>query len=150
MYSRHATTPAIPASLVMDARARKRYMFGFQPQGRMPRAWVEQGRVQQDDTLRRLASKCGIDPAGLESTIAKFNGSGERGVDEDYGRGSSAYNRYYADPTKRNPCLGPISEGPFWAAPLYPGDVGTCGGAIVNGHAQVLRWQCDRRALRRW
>jgi 3-oxosteroid 1-dehydrogenase len=139
MYTRHALTPAIPAWLVMDARSRKRYMFGFQFQGRMPRTWIKEGLVQQDDTLAGLAMKCGIDPAGLERTVAQFNASCERGTDEVYGRGSSAYNRYYADPTKHNPCLGQISEGPFWAAPLYPGDVGTCGGAIVNEYAQVLR-----------
>ncbi|HTV96176.1 MAG TPA: FAD-binding protein [Steroidobacteraceae bacterium] len=140
MYARHATTPAIPAWLILDARARKRYMFGFRFPGKMPQAWVDQGCVKQDGTVPGLARKCGIDPAGLEDTVAHFNRFCERGVDEDYGRGSSAYNRFYADPTmKPNPSLGTLAEPPFWAAPLYPGDVGTCGGAIINEHAQVLR-----------
>jgi 3-oxosteroid 1-dehydrogenase len=139
-YDRNATTPAIPAWLVMDARARKRYFFGMTPPGKVPREWVAKGWVKQDSTIAGLARQCGIDPAGLEATVARFNGFCERGVDEDYGRGASAYNRYYADPTmKPNPSLGPIAEPPFWAAPLWPGDVGTCGGAIADEHARVLR-----------
>ncbi|TAL02851.1 MAG: FAD-dependent oxidoreductase [Rhodospirillaceae bacterium] len=140
IYDRQARTPAIPAWLVMDARSRKRYFFGMQFPGRMPRAWVEGGFVKQDSTIAGLAQKCGIDPAGLEATIARFNGFCETGVDEDYGRGNSIYNRYYADPTmKPNPSLGAIAAPPFWAAPLYPGDVGTCGGAMTNERAEVMR-----------
>jgi len=140
IYARHATTPAIPAWLVMDARARKRYMFSMQLPGAMPRAWVEGGFVKLDDTIAGLARQCGIDPAGLEATVARFNRFCETGADEDYGRGKSAYNRYYADPTvKPNPSLGAIAQPPFWAAPLYPGDVGTCGGVVTNERAEVLR-----------
>ena len=140
MYARHATTPAIPAWLVMDARARKRYFFGPQLPGKMPRRWVDLGLIKQDDTLAGLARQCAIDPSGLQATVARFNRFCEAGVDEDYGRGHSTFNRYYADPTNTpNPSLGSIAEPPFWAAPLYPGDVGTCGGALVNAHAQVMR-----------
>lgn len=140
MYARHATTPAIPAWLVMDVRARQRYFFGPRFPGKMPPEWVEQGFVKQDHTLAGLARQCGIDPTGLEATVARFNRFCDTGVDKDYGRGDSAYNRYYADPTnKPNPSLGSIAEPPFWAAPLYPGDVGTSGGAVVNEHAQVMR-----------
>jgi 3-oxosteroid 1-dehydrogenase len=140
MYTRHATTPAIPAWFVVDMRARKRYFFGFQPPGRIPRQWIERGWVQVDHSMTGLAQKCRIDPAGLEATVARYNTMCETGVDADYGRGNNAYNRYYADPTYQpNPCMGPISEPPFWAAPIYPGDVGTCGGAITNERAEVVR-----------
>ncbi len=140
MYRRHAETPAIPAWLVMDARARKRYLFALKFPGKMPREWVEGGHIKQDDTLAGLARQCGIDVAGLEASVARFNRFAETGEDEDFQRGASAYNRYNGDPShKPNPCLGAIAEPPFWAAPLYPGDVGTCGGAVTNEHAQVLR-----------
>ena len=140
MYERDKTTPAVPAWLVMDAAHRRRYFFGFQPPGRLPRDWVAKGWVKQDVTLEGLARQCGIDPAGLAATVERFNGFCDTGVDEDYGRGRSAYNRYYADPTnKPNASLGPIAEPPFWAVPLYPGDVGTCGGAVIDEHARVLR-----------
>ena len=140
MYRRHAETPAIPAWAVMDARTRKKYLFALKFPGKMPAEWVEGGYVKQDETIAGLARKCGIDPEGLEATVKRFNRFAETGRDEDYHKGDSVYNRYQADPTnKPNPCLGPITEPPFWAAPLYPGDVGTAGGAVTNERAQVLR-----------
>ena len=140
MYDRHATTPAVPAWIVMDARFRKRYFWSMYPPGKIRPEWVEGGYIKQDDTIAGLARKCGIDPAGLEATVTRFNGFCKTGIDEDYHRGESAYNRYFADPTvKPNSSLGSIAEPPFWAAPIYPGDVGTCGGVLTNERAQVMR-----------
>ena len=50
------------------------------------------------DTLAGLATKIGIDPARLQATVEKFNGFARAGVDGDFGRGNSAYDRYYGDP----------------------------------------------------
>ena len=139
IYARNATTPAIPAWLIMDIRARKRYFFASQPPGKIPEKWIDSGWVKVDDTLAGLARRCGIDPAGLETGVARYNASCDTGVDADFGRGSNAYHRYYGDPTKANPCMGPIAQPPFWAAALYPGDVGTCGGSVADERAHVLR-----------
>jgi 3-oxosteroid 1-dehydrogenase len=140
MYERNKTTPCIPAWAIMDAQHRRRYLFGFDFPGKVHKDWIEKGWAKQDSALAGLARQCGVDPAGLEATVARFNGFATTGVDEDYGRGQSAYNRYYADPThKPNAGLGTIAEPPFWAVPLHPGDVGTCGGAVTNAQAQVLR-----------
>jgi 3-oxosteroid 1-dehydrogenase len=140
MYERNKTTPAIPAWAIMDAQHRRRYLFGFDPPGGIPKEWIAKGWAKQDATLGGLARQCGIHPAGLEGTVARFNGYARTGVDEDFGRGKSAYNRYFADPTNSpNPSLGALVQPPFWAVPLHPGDVGTCGGAVTNENAQVLR-----------
>ncbi|MEW9856700.1 FAD-dependent oxidoreductase [Novosphingobium rhizovicinum] len=139
-YARNRVSQAIPAWMIMDSRHRKRYMFGYQPPGRIPKPWVEQGWVRQDNTIEGLARQCGIDPAGLARTVARFNGFCQTGLDEDFHRGDNAYAEYWSDPTcKPNGSLGAIAEPPFWAAPLVPGDVGTCGGAITDEHARVLR-----------
>ncbi len=139
-YERNDVTQAIPAWAIMDASHRKRYTFGYAMPGKVPKDWIERGMVKVADTVEELAQKCGIDPEGLARTIARWNAMNEAGHDEDFGKGASAYNRYYADPTnKPNPCMGPIVKPPFWAAPLYVGDVGTCGGAVTNEHAQVKR-----------
>ncbi len=37
-----------------------------------------------------------------------------------------------------NPCLRPIEKGPFYAMPIYPGDIGTNGGLLTNENAQVI------------
>ena len=96
--------------------------------------------MKRADTIRGLAKACGIDPDGLEATVARFNGFCRTGEDLDFRRGRNAYNKYYGDPkVKPNPNLGPIEQGPFLAVPLWPGDAGTCGGALINEHAQVMR-----------
>lgn len=139
-YARNASVKAIPSWVVMDSRHRRRYMFAMQPPGRIPKKWVEQEWICTDDTIAGLARKCGIDPAGLEATISRFNGFCDTGVDADFQRGDNAYAQYWADPThKPNGSLGKIEKPPFWAAPLVPGDVGTCGGAVADPDARVLR-----------
>ena len=65
----------------------------------------------------------------LAATVERFNGFARSGTDEDFHRGESAYDRYYGDPTnKPNPNLGEISHGPYYAAKMVPGDLGTKGG----------------------
>jgi 3-oxosteroid 1-dehydrogenase len=140
IYARHTTTPAIPAWLVMDIRARRRYTFCFHAPGALPKKWLERDWVKEDNSLAGLARQCGIDPAGLEDTVTRYNSYCKTGVDPDYGRGANAYNRYFGDPTvKPNPCMGPVSQPPFWAAPIWPGDVGTGGGVLANERAEVMR-----------
>ena len=64
---------------------------------------------------------CGIDADGLAETVERFNEHAERGVDPDYGRGESAYNRALGDPNhKVHPCLGPIDEAPSMPARSCP------------------------------
>jgi 3-oxosteroid 1-dehydrogenase len=140
IYDRHATVPNIPCWLVMDARHRRRYTFSFQPPGAVPKDWIRKGWAYQDATLAGLARQCGIDAAGLEATVERYNGMCVSGVDADFGRGSNAYQRYFGDPSvKPNPVMGGLAEAPFWAVPIWPGDVGTSGGVLANERAEVMR-----------
>ena len=76
----------------------------------------------------------------LRATVDRFNGFARSGVDEDFHRGESAYDRYYGDPTnKPNPNLGEISHPPYYAAKLVPGDLGTKGGIVTDVHGRALR-----------
>ena len=64
----------------------------------------------------------------------------QKGVDEDFARGSDAYDRYFGDPrVKPNPCMGPLTKPPYYAVKLYPGDLGTKGGLVTDENARVLR-----------
>ncbi|MBB6426867.1 FAD-binding protein [Sphingopyxis sp. JAI128] len=140
MYARNETVSAIPAWHIMDARYRRRYFYGVNPPGAVKPEWIESGWMKRADTIGDLARQCGIDPAGLEATVARFNMFCREGRDPDFARGANVYNRYYGDPTvKPNPCLGPIEQGPFLAAPLMPGDAGTCGGACIDENGRVVR-----------
>lgn len=70
--------------------------------------------------------------------MERFNGFARTGIDHDFGRGNSAYDRYYSDPRVRpNPNLGPIEKGPFEAVRLVPGDLGTKGGVMTDASARA-------------
>jgi len=137
MLERDDVAPAIPSWLVMDVRASRRYLSTSTLQG--AQALREAGRLVKARTLAELAEATGIDPVGLRATVQRFNGFAASGVDEDFHRGDSAYDRYYGDPTIRpNPNLGPIERGPFTALQLVPGDLGTKGGLLTDDRGAVL------------
>jgi 3-oxosteroid 1-dehydrogenase len=139
MYARDKTSRAVPCWLIFDDRYRKRYAHLRSRPGRFPRKLFESGMVKQAWTLDDLARMCGIDAAGLSDTVERFNQHAAEGVDPDYGRGESAYNRALGDPNHNvHPCLGPIDEAPFYAVQVVPGDIGTCGGLLTTADAQVL------------
>jgi 3-oxosteroid 1-dehydrogenase len=131
---------AVPAWAVFDSRHRRSYPWGMTLPGAPPAALIDSGYMRRFASLDELARGCGIDPAGLAHTVVRFNGFARTGVDEDFSRGTSAYNHYYGDPTvKPNPNLGSIEQPPFYAVALYPSDVGTSGGVLTDEFARVLR-----------
>ncbi|MGF6995751.1 FAD-binding protein [Paraburkholderia sp. GAS32] len=141
MYRRQKETgKAVPAWVVMDSRQRKYYPWGSAMQGQIPQQWLDSGYMIKAGSIEELAAKCGIDAAGLQETVTRFNGFCAAGVDSDYGRGSRAFDRCHGDPTiKPNPNLGPIEQAPFYAVRMYPGDVGTAGGLVTDEYARVLK-----------
>lgn len=121
----------LPAYLIFDGRVRQKgRIAGASATDPLPEWFVEA------PTLRALAERLGIDPDGLEATVARFNANAKRGVDPDFMRGKSHYDRY-GEPDV-GITLGPIENAPFYAAEVAPADLGTCGGARVDGRAQVL------------
>lgn len=131
---------AVPAWAIFDIRHRRTYPFGQMLPGSIPKELVANGYLRKADTLDDLARQCGIDAAGLKETVERFNGFVATGIDSDFHRGESAYNRYYGDPTvKSNPNLGTIEKAPFFAVAIYPGDVGTAGGIVADEYGRALR-----------
>jgi len=141
MYQRHAQTgKAVPSWVIMDARQRKYYPWGTAAPGQVPKEWLDSGYMKKADSLAALARLCGIDDQGLAATVRRFNDFCRLGRDEDWGRGSRAFDRNHGDPTvKPNASLGPIEQGPFYAVAMYPGDVGTAGGLVTDEEGRVLR-----------
>ena len=138
--------PNAPAWHVFDATFRENFMVGplmtkaMKPDSQIPKKWFDEGFVAKADTIGELADMLGIDADGLEETIGKMNHYAETGVDEDFGRGDSAYDRYYADPAiKPNPCLAPIVKAPFYAMRIEAGDFGTLGGLDTDTSARVKK-----------
>ena len=135
----------IPAYVIFDGRYRRKYLFAGLVQSSMSPDWLNRrafgpgGMLVKATSLAELAQKLGIDADGLEATVKRFAGFAKSGIDEDFGRGSDEHDRMYGDEgVSPNPCLGPIDKPPYYGAPLYPGDIGTKGGLVVDDDARVL------------
>ncbi|WP_330179161.1 3-oxosteroid 1-dehydrogenase [Nocardia sp. NBC_01503] len=131
----------LPAWLIFDQRYRNRYLFaGLPPRQPLPGRWFKSGILTRANSLPELAEKLGLPADEFQSTVARFNGFAHAGKDQDFGRGESAYDRYYGDPRQQpNPNLGALEQGPYYAAKLVPGDLGTKGGLVTDTAARVLR-----------
>jgi len=145
-----ATPPGEPADawLVCDHRFLRRWGLGrVRPRPFPTRPWLRNGYLKRGGTIAELARRCGIDPAGLQKTVAAFNRHAEQGRDPEFGRGESAYNRVQGDATHQpNPCVAPIMAGPFYAVTIVPGSLGTFAGLRTDAQARVL--DAERRPIR--
>ncbi len=140
MYDSHRRTPTFPAYLICDADFVERWGLGLALPGGRPREHlVRAGYLYRADSLADLATQLGLPGQALQASVTRFNHWAELGRDEDFGKGSTDYNRYLGDPDHQpNPCLGPIRRGPFHAVKVYAGDIGTALGIACNEQAQAL------------
>ncbi|WP_130904861.1 MULTISPECIES: FAD-dependent oxidoreductase [unclassified Pseudomonas] len=129
-----------PCWLVCDNQALNRYGMGLaRPRPVDNSALIDAGYLLRADSIAELALLTDIDANALEQTIAQFNADAAQGVDRQFGKGSSAYNRYMGDPLHGpNPCLKPLRKPPFYAVRLFTGDLGSARGLVTNGQANVL------------
>ena len=127
--------------LICDRTAISKYGLGYAKPSPVPLGpLVRNGYLLRGATLAELAAKAGVDPAGLEATVRAYNADAINGQDPAFGRGRTSFNRYLADPeNKPNPCVAPISTGPFYAVKLAMGDLGTFDGLRTSVVGEVLR-----------
>ncbi|MCA2289455.1 3-ketosteroid-delta-1-dehydrogenase [Mycobacterium avium] len=128
--------------IVFDQHYRNSYVFGAElfPRMRIPQAWYDAGIAVRADNLAELGAGIGVPVPEFVETMTRFNQNAAAGEDPDFGRGRSAYDRYYGDPTvKPNPNLRPLVDGPFYAVRMVLSDLGTCGGLKTDERARVLR-----------
>lgn len=146
MYRDHAATggKSIPGWAVFDSKFRFNYAMGplmpaqIMPDSRLRKAWLN-NVYYKADSLDELAGQIGVDANGLKATVDRVNAFARSGTDEDFARGGNVFDRYYGDSNvSPNPCLAPLEKGPFYAMPMYAGDIGTKGGLLTNAQAQVL------------
>ena len=130
----------IAAYLVCDHRTLRKYGLGCVPPFPMPlKRHLRDGYLMRGDTLEQLASRAGIDAAGLKANVEKFNALARSGQDAEFGKGSRAYNRFQGDALHGpNPCVAPIEHAPFYAIKMVIGDLGTYAGIRTDAHARAL------------
>lgn len=132
---------AIPAFLIADAAALRRYGLGMvRPGGWGTRAAVSDGYLVSGDTIEQLARRLSIDPGNLRETVDKMNAFAQLGRDLEFDRGSTVYQNHNGDALagRTNPNLGPIVMAPFYAVRLYPSDIGTSAGLVTDDAGRVL------------
>ncbi|QCI12373.1 FAD-dependent oxidoreductase [Pseudomonas putida] len=126
--------------LVCDRRTLAKYGLGYAKPAPMPLSpLLRNGYLLKGDTLAELARNAGIDAQGLEQTVRDYNLGARQGQDLQFGRGSTRFNRYLADPAQQpNPCVAPIGEGPYYAVKVVMGDLGTFDGLRTSVVGEVL------------
>jgi succinate dehydrogenase/fumarate reductase flavoprotein subunit len=134
------TDREISAWLITDHRAIRAYGLGFVKPWPLPLgAHLKSGYLTRAESLDALAEKIGVVKENFLKAVSRYNEAALSGSDPDFGKGSSAYNRFYGDAgIQPNPCVAPIVAPPFYAVKVVIGDLGTYAGIATNGNAQVL------------
>jgi succinate dehydrogenase/fumarate reductase flavoprotein subunit len=141
MQEANKKSPSVPAYLICDAAALKKYGMGMvRPGGKGLEPFLADGYLTQGATLDELAKKLGVDAGGLETSVQQINRYAQTGVDPDFGRGTTAYQQNIGDASagNTNPNLGPLQTAPYYAVKLYPGDIGSSTGLATDAQARVL------------
>jgi len=128
--------PNYPPFLIFDQNYRDKYAFATY----MPGMEAPEEVLARAATPRELAAKLGIEPDGLEATIARFNKHAAEGVDPDFKRGSYPWAAMMTgDKSRPNPNLGPLDKPPYYGVRLVPVGVGVNSvGLETNASAQVV------------
>ncbi|MEX8194350.1 FAD-dependent oxidoreductase [Comamonas guangdongensis] len=136
----------VPAWIVFDASFRARNPMGplmpgsAVPDSKLRKSWLNTV-YWKGETLDELAAQIGVDAAGLKDSARRMTEYARTGKDLDFDRGGNVFDRYYGDPRLKNPNLGPIEKGPFYAMRLWPGEIGTKGGLLTDREGRVLDTQ---------
>jgi succinate dehydrogenase/fumarate reductase flavoprotein subunit len=102
--------------------------------------YIKSGELIEAPTIDALADLIGVETSALSTTMDKYNAHARVGLDPEFGRGTSIYQRHLGDAAHSpNPCVAPIEQAPFYALRIYPADLGTAIGLQTDRHARVLR-----------
>jgi succinate dehydrogenase/fumarate reductase flavoprotein subunit len=127
----------VPAFMVFDRSTVDRFgVFGVAPGGAVP-DWVTSA-----DSLDELAAAFGLPAAEVRATVERFNQHARAGEDPDFGRGTSAYDRFpggrLTDPDSPFATLGPLEQAPYYGVEVQISTLGTKGGPRTDREGRVL------------
>jgi succinate dehydrogenase/fumarate reductase flavoprotein subunit len=101
--------------------------------------YVGSGELKQAASIEALADLIGVEKSALATTLENYNAHARGGMDPEFGRGTTIYQRHLGDANHRpNPCVAPIERAPFYALRIYPADLGTAIGLKTDCHGRVI------------
>lgn len=126
----------LPSYLIFAQSAVDRFgVFGGAPGDEVP-DWVTRAA-----SLTELAAAFGLPGDELQATVDRFNQNALNGVDPDFARGESAYDRFpggrVLDPDSPFSTLGPLLP-PFYGVEMQSSALGTKGGPRTDRDGRVL------------
>jgi succinate dehydrogenase/fumarate reductase flavoprotein subunit len=130
--------PNLPSYLIFDQACVDRFgVFGAAPGAPVPQ-WATRA-----DTIDELAALLALPAEQLSLTIAEFNLNAEKGIDPDFGRGESAFDRFpggrlTGEPESPSSTLAPVSTAPYYAVEVASSLLGTKGGPRTDAQSRVL------------
>jgi succinate dehydrogenase/fumarate reductase flavoprotein subunit len=126
--------------LVCDRRFLWQYGLGrIKPFTRRIRRYVQSGELIEAASIEALADLIGVERSVLSATVDTYNAHARIGLDPEFGRGTTIYQRHLGDSSHSpNPCVAPIEQAPFYALRIHPADLGTAIGLRTDCHARVL------------
>ena len=100
---------------------------------------LRSGYLRRASTLAELALSIGVPADTLARQVETFNRDAASGADSQFGKGSTAYNRYQGDSkVQPNPCMAPIAHGPFYSIKIVIGEIGTFAGLATDASCRVI------------
>jgi 3-oxosteroid 1-dehydrogenase len=134
----------LPCWMIFDAKARRNSSIGpmlpgeLKPDSKLPPEWQD-SLYYRANTIAALAAKINVDPSALTATVESFNKAAAVGVDSEFQRGESPFDKFFVDPRNGpNGALAPLAAAPFYAVRLDLGDLGTKGGLEIDADARVI------------
>ena len=126
--------------LVCDRHFLWTYGLGrIQPFTLRLRPYIQSGELIEARSIEALADGIGVEKSALAATVDTYNTPARAGLDPEFGRGGSIYQRHLGDASQSpNPCVAPIEQPPFYALKIVPADLGTAIGLRTDCHARVL------------
>ena len=129
--------PNLPSYMIFDQSVADRFgVFGAVPGGGVP-DWVTRA-----DTIPELATALGLPAERVEETVRQFNDSARAGIDPDFGRGESAFDRFpggrMLDPGSPCSTLGAVEAAPYYGVEVQSSLLGTKGGPRTDREGRVL------------
>jgi succinate dehydrogenase/fumarate reductase flavoprotein subunit len=124
----------VPSWLVFDAQTRRNHKIGPLTGNEPDPAWLKKA-----NSLDALAREIDVPASNLAASVERFNALAAAGKDEDFGRGSYAWDIASSGRNGAPSTLRPLAEAPYYAVQVLPGCLGTKGGLKINSDGQVQR-----------